>query len=746
MAKNDNISEAYKESLANKAGLDYRNFSKKQKRKFTKNVEKQINQLGYNPKTISDDQLNALNKKIDAIQLAEKNYPKAEDWFDFGKNVARNYSDQFKESGGSFIKNIQNLFEQGIYSGFPGIEDEMPPDRISGGGDGVVTRRRKSNTGLLDDRDFDNQGRRDEEGTGGTGGTRTAEEIRQSAEQKLNDAYLGSSDMSALQSSYSAYTDLEELPRFQFDDTYAPDSEGYRDIPGYLLDAARGTLGAFGATKPLEEYTPSSDFQLMGQEARSRRDLGLDQETKSLMTDQMDRAYNYDVTNIRNMSGGSGGVALANLGGASARYNDAAANMGALDAQIKAQNRQDFYNAARAGEAVNRQIFEDQRAIDMLDKQAGGALLSDSIDSIQHRKEYEDTYKKPGSPYYEYMKELTLGNRMNRDLMEFGEEQNMARYARTLLGNENQLQEEIAERERGRRNTIEQFKKKAEEEGYATSPQTAEEFDSYDGQPIVDINQPLSDQEMFGSLNDPSQFGISQNNRENKIKQAVENQNKVLPEFGYSRNQMNEMSSDERREKGIRRVSRHPVPYQTDKDGKIIYDKNERPVLNYKDYEWIPNPQYDPSKPNEGANTQYSIFDKKTGRLLPPTNIFSKREDIPNEIDPNLLTSASEDTIRKEYSQKKQALMEELYLKDEKEYNKRLKALEEEEKQAIKSAAKYKQSNNKAFTPKNNQSIQQFTEDYGFPMRAELTPLQKKEEERKRKRWEKQNKKIQSAK
>jgi hypothetical protein len=669
MAKNDNINEAYLQLIAKKSGIDYNSLSRKEKSQFAKSVEQQIVKAGYDPSTINKSQLNQAAQEIDYGQVER-------DWYKFTGKITPKEKFKpevlFKKQLADLGEENNFLLESDFYKDVAGKEfasdmnrqimddlarESLQDNRVVSGKDfeergkwpyeesyrskPKVRQAReipqlKTNVALTDDENVikgDSERTGGTSGTGGTGGTgdtRTPEQIRQSAEQKLNDAYLGSSDMTALQSSYSAYTDLEELPRFQFDDTYAPDSEGYRDIPGYLLDAARGTIGAFGATKPLEEYTPSSDFQLMGQEARSRRDLGLDQETKSLMTDQMDRAYNYDVTNIRNMSGGSGGVALANLGGASARYNDAAANMGALDAQIKAQNRQDFYNAARAGEAVNRQIFEDQRAIDMLDKQAGGALLSDSIDSIQHRKEYEDTYKKPGSPYYEYMKELTLGNRMNRDLMEFGEEQNMARYARTLLSNENQLQEEIAERERGRRNTIEQFKKKAEEEGYATSPQTAEEFDSYDGQPIVDINQPLSDQEMFASLNDPSQFGISQAD-------------------------MSQMSDEALAEQGIERVPKTRTRTKAD-----------------------------------GTTEEIKYFD------------YNLREEMDADSDENIELSRIEDNINREYSQKKQALMEELYLKDEKEYNKRLKALEEEEKQAIKSAAKYKQSNNKAFTPKNN--------------------------------------------
>lgn len=337
--------------------------------------------------------------------------------------------------------------------------------------------------------------------------------------KSLDPAILKTADLPAIQETYDYVKNYKQKPQFQFDDFYAPDTEGYRDFGGYLGDLSKFTLGAFGASKPIDKYTPSDDFNTMITESRMRRDQGLDPETRALYADMSDRAYNYDVKNIRNLSGGSAGTALGNIGGAADRYYKAQNEIASIDEQFKLQNRQMFNNAAVAGENVHRTIFEDKRNLDMMNKSAAGALMSDSMDNIVHRKEYEDTYKDPKSPYYQYMKELTLDTRMNRELKEFGEQNRVREADAFLLDVENQMQEK--EEGINRVNTLikEDFNRKLEEQGMAPVIETSEDFKNYNGGPVVDINTPITpqdeaDNQMFKDLRSKQIFGLTNSEME----------------------------------------------------------------------------------------------------------------------------------------------------------------------------------------------------------------------------------------
>ncbi|HCW08354.1 MAG TPA: hypothetical protein DGG95_13420 [Cytophagales bacterium] len=435
--------------------------------------------------------------------------------------------------------------------------------------------------------------------TSDTGGTAPIET------RKMPDtAILKTGDLPAIQQTYQYVKDYEQKPTFQFDDFYKPDTEGYRDFGGYLGDLSKFTLGAFGATEPIDVYTPSADFNTMISESRMRRDQGLDPETRSMYQNMADRAYNYDVKNIRNLSGGSSGTALANLGGASDRYYTAQNEIASLDEQFKQKNRDSFYSAAMAGENVHRRIFEDKLNLDMMNKSAAGALMSDSMDNIVHRKEYEDTYKKPGSPYYEYMKELTLDTRMNRELKQFGEEQRVRDANQFLLDVENQMQEKEEGINRINTQIKQDFANQLNEQGMAPVIESAEDFKNYNGGPVVDINNPITpekqeEQKMLSDLRSKETFGLTET-------------------------EMETMTDDQLLEMGIER------------------------------------------KPNERGTMQYSITKPMD---MPPGE---KRED-----DPELANQI--DVVSREYSQKKKALMDEWYLKDEKKYNKLLKELEAEE-------------------------------------------------------------------
>jgi hypothetical protein len=371
-------------------------------------------------------------------------------------------------------------------------------------------------------------------------------------------AFLKTADLPSIQATHQYIKDYQQKPIFQFDDFYKPDTEGYRDFSGYFGDLAKFTLGAFGASEPIDVYTPSADFNTMISESRIRRDQGLDPETRSMYQNMADRAYNYDVKNIRNLSGGSSGTALANLGGASDRYYTAQNEIASLDEQFKQKNRDSFYSAAMAGENVHRRIFEDKLNLDMMNKSAAGALMSDSMDNIVHRKEYEDTYKKPGSPYYEYMKELTLDTRLNRDLKEHAANQEVIDANNFLLDTQNQMQEK--EEGINRANTIikEEFNKKLEEQGMAPVIESAEDFKNYNGGPVVDINNPITpeqqeEQRMLSDLRTKETFGLTETEMETMtddqlLEMGIERKPNERGTMQYSITQPMEMPAGEKRE------------------------------------------------------------------------------------------------------------------------------------------------------------------------------------------------------
>jgi hypothetical protein len=362
-------------------------------------------------------------------------------------------------------------------------------------------------------------------------------------------ALLALAGEDAAQESYNYLNEMEALPRFQFDDTYAPDSAGFRDYGGYLGDMGKVALGAFGATKPMSKYTPSADFNNMISESRQRRNMGMDQTTLSTYTNAADRIYNYDVKNIRDAAGGSGGTALANLGGASDRYYQSQDQLAMLNEQVKGQNRGEYYNAALAGESVHRRQFEDDREIEFLNKQSAGALMSDSMDNIAHRKEYEDTYLNPDSPYYQYKKELTLDTRMNRELKTFSEQQRVSALERELADRENQEQDKLESFNRQKFRINENWRNAVTEKGNYPTIESATDFKNYDGQPVVDINQKKEDQFMSD---------------------AREKQ-----DFGYTRLEMDKMTDQELSAEGITR---------TPQEREVTLPSGEKKKVTYYNY------------------------------------------------------------------------------------------------------------------------------------------------------------------
>ncbi len=203
---------------------------------------------------------------------------------------------------------------------------------------------------------------------------------------------------------------------------YAPDLQNNKDIGGYLMDIGRMGLGLKGALTKTPQYQTSPMFNEYMQDAEQRKNMGLSPTEISFAKNLAERGYGYDVKNIRNLSGGSSGVALGNLGRATQQLQDQYGNIATQDQAVRRQNRQQFYNAAGAAENVNQYKFGLEYQNAMNNKQAGAALVQDAMGNIINRNQYNDTSGK-GSQYYNYMKELTLGQQENTQILKDSQEQ-----------------------------------------------------------------------------------------------------------------------------------------------------------------------------------------------------------------------------------------------------------------------------------------------------------------------------------
>lgn len=206
---------------------------------------------------------------------------------------------------------------------------------------------------------------------------------------------------------------LEPYNQQAFDDTYAPDFQNDSDLLGTVMDAGRGIMGMIGANEEIPEYSRGAMFsQAMGDAAQMRNE-GLSADELAYRERQGEEAFGYDVKNIRRLAGGSGGVALANLGRATGQLYDNKSRTAAEDEGARRMNRQNFQQMALQDENINRRIFEDDLRQAEMTKQAGSQLIQDALGNIKEREDYNKQFGK-GSVYYEYNKEKTLDTRSSR--------------------------------------------------------------------------------------------------------------------------------------------------------------------------------------------------------------------------------------------------------------------------------------------------------------------------------------------
>ena len=230
---------------------------------------------------------------------------------------------------------------------------------------------------------------------------------------------------------YSEFIDTDALQhQIDLDNTLLADlksqkpiddevGEGDEDVLGnalgYGTDIARGIIGLSGATEKLPEYERGEAFNEYLGDARAFKAQGLTALEESVRKQRGERAYGFDVANIRNMGQGAGAT-LAAMGGAANRLQDRYAEVGLEDAAMKRQGRAEFARAALTDEQINRQQFEDKFKISMANKEAGAGLVRDAYTNLNERVAYNEAYGK-GSQQYQYMNELTKSMKTNRELL-----------------------------------------------------------------------------------------------------------------------------------------------------------------------------------------------------------------------------------------------------------------------------------------------------------------------------------------
>lgn len=211
--------------------------------------------------------------------------------------------------------------------------------------------------------------------------------------------------------------EIEELKRIQADEIdigeYAPDSQSDRDVMGSITDIGRGLIGMQGAMKEVPKYERGSMWNKAMDSADRRSEEGLTPDELNYRNQQTERAYAYDVKNIRRGAGGSSGAYLGNLGRAQGQLYDQFGQTAALDEGVRRQNRANFQAMAGKDEVINRQQFEDDLSQVLKTKETGGALVNEAIKNIEERKQYRKKYGKD-SAKYAYDKALWKDMETNR--------------------------------------------------------------------------------------------------------------------------------------------------------------------------------------------------------------------------------------------------------------------------------------------------------------------------------------------
>ena len=185
------------------------------------------------------------------------------------------------------------------------------------------------------------------------------------------------------------------------------------DWLGWVSDAGRMVTGFAGMQEDLPEYKPSAEMLESIADARRQKEIGLSAEEEVYMSQGADRAYASDVSNIRRLSGGSAGTALANLGSASSRYFDNMAGIAATDQQVRRQAERRFDERAGQAENIKRLQHAEKRDLAERNIAAASGLMGDAIENMRERRDFEKQYG-AGSAHAMFEDEMILSSRQSR--------------------------------------------------------------------------------------------------------------------------------------------------------------------------------------------------------------------------------------------------------------------------------------------------------------------------------------------
>lgn len=185
----------------------------------------------------------------------------------------------------------------------------------------------------------------------------------------------------------------------------------------YLLPAGQALSGMIAATQPLPDPSMSPEMRTMIDEDMSRRNQGLTPDEIDYRNRQAERGYAYDVKNIANMSGGSAGMALANLGRAQETLQGQYSQTAVADEQMRRINQENARRAADKAENYERYEFGIDYKEALMDAEAGAQLASAGFENLKDVTKYKRQYGE-GTFYGKRMEQLV---RQTEDQENFAE-------------------------------------------------------------------------------------------------------------------------------------------------------------------------------------------------------------------------------------------------------------------------------------------------------------------------------------
>ena len=166
------------------------------------------------------------------------------------------------------------------------------------------------------------------------------------------------------------------------------------DTLGYAGDALKLGLGMSAATKKLPEWTISDNWNEYMGKLKFMSNMGLSPEQKAQYLDTADRTYQYDLSNIYNLSNGNAGTVLGNIGRANMSRYRSGVDLAIADKNAELANNAVYGNWLGRDEQYRKSIFDENRNGLLMTKQAGMQLASDALANMENRADYNKFYGK----------------------------------------------------------------------------------------------------------------------------------------------------------------------------------------------------------------------------------------------------------------------------------------------------------------------------------------------------------------